>query len=728
MSGDYQNSAPVEKGDADEFRDAWERARKRWQLGHDVDDQNRKDAAKDIRFVWEKGAQWPEKIRLSREAEDRPCLEINQLPQYIKHVVNDERENRPAIRVRPVSNDATKEIADIYEGHVRQIEYQSRASAVYDRGFEQAVTCGRGYWRVCTEYVGDMSFDQTIRLRSIPDPLSVILDPNYQEPDASDIEWGFVLENMTRDEFKSAYPKAQPLDWEGSDTEVIQAKWYDGENKVIVADYFEKVYSPRTLVQLSNGAIGWKDKLGEPDEVEGANALSENAPDTYGGLTILAERESRTCRVDWYKVYGGGVLEKYDWAGKYIPIIVCIGDETMVDGKRIFQGLIRRALDVQTMFNFWETRITENLALAPNAQWLVPDGAIEGYENVWNEANLRLRTRLPYKHSPNRPAPNRIDPAVPPSGMLEQVNQCRQDFYTTIGIYPPTLAKESNEDSGIAINYRQHQADRGTYHFADNLARAIEHTGRIICDLIPKIIDTERDVMTTDEENKQKPVRVNVKDPVSGYVRNNLAAGEYAVVVDTGPSFATRRMEAAKSMLEFLNVYPAAGPLVGDLIARNSDWADSDKVAARLQMMLPPTIQMMEAQANGDPKYAALAAALQQANQAAQQQGMQFQQQMQFVGQKLNEAKAQLAQVKLSSAKQALAATVAAHNADTRAEAENQRTGIEGYRADTERLSAVLDFLSDMVTAQQKQIAPVGPEAVQIERQTRPAVAGANLQ
>src|ERR1700744_4211635 len=54
----------------------------------------------DIRFArLEK--QWPEGIRAQRAREGRPCLTINKLPSFIRQVVNDSRQNKPAIKVQP---------------------------------------------------------------------------------------------------------------------------------------------------------------------------------------------------------------------------------------------------------------------------------------------------------------------------------------------------------------------------------------------------------------------------------------------------------------------------------------------------------------------------------------------------------------------------------------------------------------------------------------------------
>jgi hypothetical protein len=713
---------------------AWKRCQERWRYVNDVETDNLKQAREDTEFVWVRGKQWPDAERAAREQNQRPWLEINQMPQFVNLVVNDQRQNRPSIKIRPGDDDATKEMADIYERYVRAIERDSQASAVYDSGFEQAVTSGRGYWRVITEYEAEDSFQQVLRIRRIPDVMSVRLDPDYQEPDGSDRKWGFVLEVMTKDEFKRAYPNAKMLDF--GDAEALRDKWIQGvdNNGIVVADYYEKVYTKRTLVLFDNGRTAYKDEItGDFPE----NAIADESMQRYGGAKIVDEREVECCRVDWHTVYGGGILETHDWAGVIIPVVAAIGVETTIDGKRHFQGLIRRARDVQTMFNFWETKATEWLAMAPNAQWLTPEGATDGLEHIWDTANLRYMNRLPYKHDPSRPAPQRIDASPPPAGILEQANQCRQDFYTTIGIYPPNLAQDNDvEVSGKALNARTKQGDRQTFHFADNLARAIELTGRILVDMIPRIHDVAQELPQVGYDGKTSVAKVNQPNAVTGDVDNPLKKGKYAVVVDVGPAYATRRQETAEQMLMFMNAYPAAAPLLGDLLARAQDWEEADKIAARLQVMLPPQIQMMETQAQGDPKYAALQMALnnlqQQSTgtiQALQGQLQQASLAVRDLQVQVLQAKAGAATTKLGAAKQSLTNVVGQHKAEMRAAAESERTGVEQYNAETARLGEALDFLLGIIDAHQKQAQidtqQVAAEAAALQPEARDIASGA---
>ena len=631
---DDATGAEEKESPADEDAEVLAEARERFEYHDSVDNENRRAAREDTEFVYVRGKQWPDHVRLEREAAERPWLEINQLPQFVSQVVNDQRQGRPGININPASGDASKEVAEILQGMIRHIEYESNAEAAYDSAFAHAVTGGRGYWRVCSEYEYGKSFQQCLTVKRIPDPQSVRIDPDYQDPDAGDIAWAFVTETITREEFERRWPKADAVSFDYS-KETDLALWYDGADKIVIADYYRKVTTKRTLVVMNDGTIGWKDEL--------PKALPP-------GIEILREREADDCVVEWYKIAGGEqVLEKYDWPGKFIPIVMCVGDEIVVDGKRVFQGLIRRARDVQMMYNFWQTAATELIALAPRAPYIAAHGQIEGFENDWQAANRKNISVLEYNPITAAGtvvgAPQRTQFAGVPTGIVEQANQCKQDLRATIGIYDPSLGQHSNETSGRAIVARQKQVDVTTFQFVDNLTRAVALTGRIIVDLIPHYYDTERVVSTIADDDTQKLVKVNERVPspfdlAQIVISNDLSVGRFAVTVDAGPSYATKRQEAADSMMQFIGAYPPAAAVAGDLIAKAMDWPGSEQIANRLKLLLPPPIQQAEAEGQQQPIPPQAQAQMQQMGQQLQQM-QQALQQMQQENQQLKSGAAE---------------------------------------------------------------------------------------
>ena len=627
--------------DSSDAEEALERACKRFQVVVDRDRENRRAALEDTKFVYVKGNQWPEDVKAARALADDPCLEFPQLKQFVNQVINDQRQNRPGIRVHPAAGEGSKEVAEILQGMVRHIEYDSGAEAAYDGGFQHAVVGGRGYWRVLSDYVGSKSFEQKLCIKRIPDPQTVYMDLDFQEPDGSDANYVFVTEEMTEDEFEERYPDAKPLSWEQTE---LTNDWYTTEERVIVADYYERVCVKRALVQMSDGAVGWKDEL----------------PKTLPpGITILNEREADDYRVRWYKLAGGEqVLEEIEWPGTMLPVICCMGDEIMIDGKRIFQGLIRQATDAQIMYNYEQTQKIVLLSLSPRVPYIAAEGAIEGYEELWKTANKRSYSVLPYKTTDisGNPLPMPQRTAFPPvaTGWVEAAQQSKDDIKSVIGMYQNNLGMHGQETSGRAILAREKQGDNATFHFADNLARAIALTGKIIVELIPHYYDTQRMVTVVGVDDSRKNVTVNERmphpmDPAQAIVQNDLSVGEYSVVVDSGPSYATKHDETRETMLALAQSYPPLMSIAGDIVVGAMDFPDADELAERIKVMLPPPIQAQiqakaqegqSGQAGMPPEMQAQVSNMQGQFQQAMQQMQQMQQKMAELAQENQQLKA----------------------------------------------------------------------------------------
>ncbi len=574
--------ATPDAGGAQSDEDILKIARQRFDLAVDAESDYRKDALDDLDF--RAGKQWPDDVRNSREQDKRPCLTINRLPQFVNQITNDQRQNRPSIKVNPVDEDASIETAKVFQGLIRHIEYNSNADVAYDTAFEGAATKGLGYFRVTTDYCDADSFDQEIFIKRVRDSFSVYLDPHYQEPDASDAGWGFVFEDMSQDEFKAQFPDSELSkmhDWKSIGD---KAPGWIKENTVRVGEYFYKSFKSVAIVQLSNGIVIEKSKL--PAEIP---------PDENGPVTIVKERQTVRPAIKWCKINGLEILQKTDWLGQWIPIIPVLGAELIVNGKRILEGVVRHAKDPQRMYNYWATSETETIALAPRAPWVGYEGQFEGHEAQWKTANTKNHAYLEVKPTTiaGQPAPFPVrNTFEPPVQAISQARaQSSDDLKATTGIYDPTLGNRSNEISGVAIQRRNIQSQTSNFHYADNLTRALRHAGRVLIDLIPKIYDAPRTARLIGEDGSTEMVPVNQKFSQGGKdIFHDLSAGKYDVTVTTGPSYTTKRQEAAAAMLDFTKALPQTAQIVSDLIARNMDWPGAEQIADRLKKTLPPGI------------------------------------------------------------------------------------------------------------------------------------------
>lgn len=572
---------PVDRDEA-EVAEIVARARKRWELAAEAESDNRYDGIDDDKNY--AGDQWPYSVLQDRQNERRPIITINKLPTFVHQVTNEQRMNRPAINVSPVGDRGDPDAAEIWRGLIRAIERESNADIAYDTAFESAVRKGWGYWRITTEYEGQDSFDQRLVVKRIRNAYSVYLDPNHQEPDGSDAKWAFVSEMITRDEFNDRWPDADPMSWDGSGVGEGMKEWIT-EDSVRIAEYYELEYEKRTLVQLVNGHVGWKDEL------------AKDHP------KITAERESDCPRITWYKLTAKEILEETPWPGRWIPIVKVIGDEIDIEGKVMLWGIVRFAKDPQRMYNYWSTSETELIALAPKAPWVVAEGQDDGYEQEWKTANVRSHPVLHYKPTSLDgtlvPPPSRQPFAGSPQGVVAAKQGAAQDMMATTGIrFDATLQERMYDESGRALRELRQRGDLGWWHFMDNLARSLRHTGNIFIDVAPFVYDTKRVVTILREDDSEEMVQIDPNAPKAvGETKSaqgkvikafNPTVGKYGVTVTIGPSFATKRVEAAESMMDFARALPNAAALIMDLIAKNQDWPGAEEMATRLAKAVPP--------------------------------------------------------------------------------------------------------------------------------------------
>jgi len=586
-------------------------------LCNDADTNNRQEGLEDLKFV--NGDQWPVELQNSRNLESRPVLTINKLDGYCRQVTNQQRQQRPRIKVHATNNQADVKTAEVIEGMTRHIEVNSNADNAYDTGFDHAVRMGWGYWRVTTDYVKEDSFDQEIYIDAIPNPFTVYFDPNSEAVDGSDAERCLITTMMSKAKFRKLYPNNDDgTSFTQRGTGDTQSEWITKED-IRIAEYFYVHRESATLYQLSNGTSTFAEGKDFRARLEAA------------GIQILDERKSFKRTIKWKKLTAIEVIEERDWPGTYIPVVPVYGRHVVIGDKRHKFGMVRHAKDAQRMYNFWQTTITESVALAPKAKWIMAEGQDEGHESEWAAANVKSFPLLRYKQTDidgqTAPPPQRLQPEPPPAGVMAAAAGINQDIATLMGIFDPSQQLPGNI-SGKALNGQQQQVDLTNFDFYDNLTKSIAHTGKIILDLIPHIYDSQRVMRIIGDDGKPDLVTINEgKQDENGVfkVMHDMTVGQYDVVMDTGPGFNSKRQAAVESMMPLVTGNPELFKVAGDLVFRNMDFPGAEVIADRLaasnplaqiddKSPVPPQVQMQLKQ-----------------NQAQMQQMQQQMQQMQMM-------------------------------------------------------------------------------------------------
>ena len=568
--------------------------RKRLKLVETAEQEIRAEALIDLKFA--AGDQWDERDKNQRNSMGqggrRPCLTFNKLTGPLNMVANEARMNKAGLQALPVDSSGDSDTAAVIEGLIRHIEYQSKAEQVYETALEQSTKGAIGAFRVVTKYAGNKSFDQELRIERILNPLAVYVDPFAVEADKSDMMWAIELEWFSRDEYEAEF---------GKTTEITKANYYAGgqnpapdwigKEGIRIARYWHVEIETRKLV-----GIRWP---GGRETAEYADTLPEPLPD---GLTYATdadgnrkERDDEIRHVRMFRINGVEILDETDWKGRYIPILIVLGEEMYIEDKRYVFSLIRFARDPQKLYNFYRSSEAETVMLGTKAPWVGAKGVFK--DPRWASANT-----VPWAYLEYEPLDIAGNPAPPPQRNLFEppiqaltfgAAQASDDIKATTNIYDASLGAQSNETSGVAIRQRQSQGGLSNFHFVDNLNRAIWQCGKILVDLIPKIYDTAREIRILGEDQAEKIVRVNQQYvDEHGIPRNyDLTGAEYDVRIKPGPSWKTDQEKASEMLTQLAQAYPPLMQIAGDLIFRNLNFKGSDQIADRLQRSLPPALQ-----------------------------------------------------------------------------------------------------------------------------------------
>lgn len=551
----------------------------------------------DADFIAGGDRQWPEQVRRDRDATNRPYLTFNKLPSIVDQIVGDQRQMRPAITVFPAQGNVSSanqkvkslagtndySLAEVYQGIIKNIEYCSQADIAYDTAFEHCVSWGLGWFRICTDYEDDDSFDQEFEIKRVRNYKAVLADPDFEDPDGSDMEWCLIFSKMTKESFEAKYPGKEAVSVNDYDDDAFEL-WADGEY-VFVAEYYYIKEVEKTIYQMSNGAVYDSDVEPVLDELAAS------------GITVVKSRKVKSDQCYWAKISGKDILEEEQpTVFEHIPVIPVMGKELVVEGTPVYRGAVRHALDAQRMYNYSRTADIERTALIPKVPYVISDKQIRGFENDWAQANSSNKPFLVYKESGGAPPPMRQPPVSTNPGETSQSMQASDDIKATTGMFDPSLGNYSQATSGRQELILQSKGDRGNFAFSDNLVRSIRHAGRILIKAIPKVYDTNRIIRLRFPDESEDFVEINktIYDEQTGeeIKVHDLGAGEFDLIVKPGPSYATQRMQAADTITQFIQALggtnPSAAAALTMLAAKNMDWPESDEVVKIIKKTLPP--------------------------------------------------------------------------------------------------------------------------------------------
>jgi hypothetical protein len=540
-----------------------------------------------------------------------PLLTVDRQRQYLNQVINSYRKNPLSIRIRPKSGGATKQVAELLEGHVRSVEQESEAAIAYTTALDNAASIGTGYFRLVIDYPDPWSFEQTVKIEPLYNRFAVFMDSDARHPAALDANWCFVTSMMLRDAFMAEYNKQPPsvAEWValGNDRE-----WYTGE-EIQVADYYYRTWERTELVQMPDGTVL---------PTEGLEDLDPAWP----------RRITRIPQVWWAQLCGHAILAKERWKGAYIPVIRVEGDRLVVGGQMQRTGMVQASMTPALAYDYFFSSQTEAIALAPKAPYILSAGQIQSFEQYWNRANDAYQPYLLYKaemvNGTLLPPPQRqtVEPAI--QAITQALATADEAIRASLGMYAPSVGQPQGDQSGVAIRTEKISGDQATYNYPDNLAWSIRACGIQLVDLLRKLHagPTELRQVATDGQVSMAKVNQPVTQEDGSEQQHMLGQGQYDVVVDSGPAYSTLREMSVERLGILATAQPDLVPYFADYWAGDMDVPHSEEISARLKTAVPPPALAATQDENPETRVATLQTQLQQLGQQFQQLQQQMQQ------------------------------------------------------------------------------------------------------
>jgi hypothetical protein len=544
-----------------------------------ADHDNREKAREAQLFISKRDGQW-EPYWWNNNV-NKPRYTFDMTSPIVDQIAGELEQADFDIVVSPAGGSATKEVAEVYDGIIRNLETISNASYVYSSAGRMSVTCGYDAWRVVQKFADDNSFDQDLLIEPIHNAIDrVWFDPASLIQDKSDARYCFVLHPIATDEYNSRWP-------EGSGASVSDDRegdaYYEKAEVVVIGELLYVEEEMRTLVLMSNG------------QVHEVNDDYETIKDELAmlGVTEVRRRDRKYKKVCSRLFDANGWLEDdRDTVFCYIPVVPVFANFKVLENKTIYYGAVEKLMDSQRVLNYSLSREIEEGALAPRAKYWMTHQQAAGHELQLQTLNTNADPVQFYNPDPSvQNPPPQIGGAQINPGLRNISEAMRGVIGMSAGMFASNMGDNPGMQSGVAIERLQNKGDNGTFKYFKALEIAIAHTGKILVSAIPKVYDNQRQMrlMYQDGSFEMKSINQEVIDMQTGRVVkiNDLSAGTYDVTCKAGPSFRNRQEQTLRTMLELAQVDPTLLQLGGDLLLQNvvSPVADALAERRRAQMI-----------------------------------------------------------------------------------------------------------------------------------------------
>ena len=548
-----------------QIRDRFDEAFRKWETIYKEGDLN-------MRYI--AGDPWDPMDKQARKDAGRPCMAPDELGQYLNQAVNEVRANPRSAKFSPTGDGANDETSRFYADLMRETEYRSNAQIAYTTAYENALQRGFGFVRLRADYEHERSPYQQLTIEAVANPACCYPDPDAMRPDGSDWQYFFYVESYSKDEFKRAFPKAEFTSFSQEQIAQAGSSWIS-EGKVQVSEYWEVETEMHQLVQVETPATRTVPK-GVATYIEGIDPKPR-------GSREIQRRPTEVRSVSMYLTNGVELLKQPDgekkkqWAGKYIPFAGCYGKIIWMNAgsgpERRVLAMTSLAREPYMAYCFAFTSQLETIGTITKNPYMGYRGSatadqLNEVAKSLHEPVAMLQFEPFLNGAPGQliPLPVRNPMSVDLSAYAMVTENCRRAIQAAMGWTPlPSSAQRRNEKSGVALKQIEESGQRGSYHFIDHYNDMIRFIGVQFEDLVDKLYDTQREVITIGVDQTTQKVQINQPQPPSRISQgaNDILAsvkGRHAVTVDVGPEFQSER-DAADALVDTLIGSPIVGML-----------------------------------------------------------------------------------------------------------------------------------------------------------------------
>lgn len=578
----------------------------------EADTDQRELARECLIFTTKEDGQWETKVAQTFNDNDRPMYTFDRVTPLIDQIVGKMEQTEFSPKVYADGDGADSKMAEIRNGMIRADMNRSDAQFLIKRVGRKLCHTGFDCLRIRHDYVDEMSFDQSLLIESIPNAIDrVWFDKNSEKQDRSDAEWCVVLQSISKAQFHKTFGKDKAFPAAISENRQSNSYSENRNNQTIIGEALYKKYEDEEIVLLSNGDIIDSDDLDE--ELKKYSDM---------GITVKEERRRKVkeCRV-YSRMFSseGWLEEEEETAFTLIPVIPFYHCFDIIEDKVVWRRIVEKLMDAQRVLNYAKSRQIEQGALSPTEKTAITIDQLDGVADAMATLNVSNDPLFVYNHVDGQPAPFKMQGPQINQSLMMIAQDCAADIEGIAGMYAASLAKNPQQQSGVALEIQTERGDMGNTSFFIDLAKGMTYMCQVMNAAYDIIHDTEnKKVQTQYEDGSSEFIEVN-KTKLNQETRkmeteNDMKAGKYSVICRLGPMFTTRRGETRAGLLDLYTVLPGAAEMTSDIFANTIDSPGMDQATERLRMNLVANGQIPMNQMTAEEK-----AAIEKANAAKAQ-------------------------------------------------------------------------------------------------------------